>query len=138
MRPKKTPLRMCAGCGEMKPKKELARVVRAVVKAPQKEEAAPPEISLDLTGKKPGRGAYLCRDAQCLRLARKSRRLERAFSCKIPEEVYQRLEEEIAQAERAAQEAQQPAGPLDEKGQPIIVIEEPEEPLPRRKGGGHG
>ena len=61
-----------------------------------------------------------------------------AFSCKIPEEVYQRLEEEIAQAERAAQEAQQPAGPLDEKGQPIIVIEEPEEPLPRRKGGGHG
>ena len=47
-------------------------------------------------------------------------------------------EEEIAQAERAAQEAQQPAGPLDEKGQPIIVIEEPEEPLPRRKGGGHG
>ena len=109
-----------------------------MVKAPQKEEAAPPEVSLDLTGKKPGRGAYLCRDAQCLRLARKSRRLERAFSCKIPEEVYQRLEEEIAQAERAAQEAQQPAGPLEEKGQPIIVIEEPEEPLPRRKGGGHG
>lgn len=134
MRPKKTPMRMCLGCNEMKPKKELVRVV----KAPQKEEAAPPEISLDLTGKKPGRGAYLCRDAQCLRLARKSRRLERAFSCKIPEEVYQRLEEEIAQAERAAQEAQQPAGPLDEKGQPIIVIEEPEEPLPRRKGGGHG
>ena len=134
MRPKKTPMRMCLGCNEMKPKKELVRVV----KAPQKEEAAPPEVSLDLTGKKPGRGAYLCRDAQCLRLARKSRRLERAFSCKIPEEVYQRLEEEIAQAERAAQEAQQPAGPLDEKGQPIIVIEEPEEPLPRRKGGGHG
>ena len=134
MRPKKTPMRMCLGCNEMKPKKELVRVV----KAPQKEEAAPPEISLDLTGKKPGRGAYLCRDAQCLRLARKSRRLERAFSCKIPEEVYQRLEEEIAQAERAAQEAQQPAGPLDEKRQPIIVIEEPEEPLPRRKGGGHG
>ena len=52
--------------------------------------------------------------------------------------MIQRLEEEIAQAERAAQEAQQPAGPLDEKGQPIIVIEEPEEPLPRRKGGGHG
>lgn len=134
MRPKKTPMRMCLGCNEMKPKKELVRVV----KAPQKEEAAPPEVSLDLTGKKPGRGAYLCRDAQCLRLARKSRRLERAFSCKIPEEVYQRLEEEIAQAERAAQEGQQPAGLLDEKGQPIIVIEEPEEPLPRRKGGGHG
>ena len=109
MRPKKTPLRMCAGCGEMKPKKELARVVRAPQKEDESGSPLPPEISLDLTGKKPGRGAYLCLDAQCLK-----------------------------QAERAAQEAQQPAGPLDEKGQPIIVIEEPEEPLPRRKGGGHG
>ena len=138
MRPKKTPMRMCTGCGQMKPKKELVRVVRAPQKEGEQGQVPPPEISLDLTGKKPGRGAYLCRDAQCLQLARKARRLERAFSCKIPEEVYQRLEEEIAQAERAAQEAQQPAGPLDEKGQPIIVIEEPEEPLPRRKGGGHG
>ena len=88
MHPKKTPLRMCAGCGEMKPKKELVRVV----KAPQKEDGTgtplPPEISLDPTGKKPGRGAYLCRDAQCLKQAQKSRRLERAFSCKIPPEVY--------------------------------------------------
>ena len=106
----------------MKPKKELARVVRAPQKEDESGSPLPPEISLDLTGKKPGRGAYLCLDAQCLKQARKSRRLE----------------EEIAQAERAAQEAQQPAGPLDEKGQPIIVIEEPEEPLPRRKGGGHG
>mgnify|MGYP002470444807 CR=1 FL=1 len=126
--PKKIPIRQCLGCREHKPKGELIRVVRS----PEGE------ISLDFRGKKPGRGAYLCLDAQCLKQARKSRRLERAFSCKIPEEVYQRLEEEIAQAERAAQEAQQPAGPLDEKGQPIIVIEEPEEPLPRRKGGGHG
>ena len=118
MRPKKTPMRMCLGCNEMKPKKELVRVV----KAPQKEEAAPPEISLDLTGKKPGRGAYLCRDAQCLQLARKARRLERAFSCKIPEEVYDRMEEEI----RAAQEAAQPP-----QAPPEIVIEE--EPL--GKGG---
>ncbi len=112
MRPKKTPMRMCTGCGQMKPKKELVRVVRA----PQKEgePPAPPEISLDLTGKKPGRGAYLCRDAQCLRLARKARRLERAFSCKIPEEVYERLEEEI----RAAQEAAQPP-----QAPPEIIIE---------------
>ena len=93
MRPKKTPLRMCAGCGEMKPKKELARVVRAPQKEDESGSPLPPEISLDLTGKKPGRGAYLCLDAQCLKQARKSRRLERAFSCKIPEEVYQRLEE---------------------------------------------
>ena len=63
MRPKKTPLRMCAGCGEMKPKKELARVVRAPQKEDESGSPLPPEISLDLTGKKPGRGAYLCLDA---------------------------------------------------------------------------
>ena len=56
MRPKKTPLRMCAGCGEMKPKKELARVVRAPQKEDESGSPLPPEISLDLTGKKPGRG----------------------------------------------------------------------------------
>ena len=135
MRPKKTPMRMCLGCNEMKPKKELVRVV----KAPQKEEAAPPEVSVDLTGKKPGRGAYLCRDAQCLRQARKSRRLERAFSCKIPEEVYDRMEEEIQRAQQAQEEAAQAASvPRDEKGRPIIVIEEPEEALPQRRGGGSG
>ena len=66
MRPKKIPMRMCTGCGEMKPKKELVRVV----KSPEEE------ISLDLTGKKPGRGAYVCPDAECLRAARKARRFE--------------------------------------------------------------
>ena len=77
MRQKKIPMRMCAGCGEHKPKKELVRVV----KSPEGE------ISLDTTGRKPGRGAYVCRSADCLRLARKARRLERAFSCQIPDEV---------------------------------------------------
>lgn len=95
MRPKKIPMRMCTGCGEMKPKKELVRVVKAPEKLDENGAALPPEISLDLTGKKPGRGAYLCRNAQCLRAARKARRLERAFSCKIPDEVYERMEEEI-------------------------------------------
>ncbi len=76
---------MCAGCGEMKPKRELVRIV----KSPEGE------ISLDLTGRKPGRGAYICRDADCLKAARKARRLEKAFSCKIPEEIYDRLEEEL-------------------------------------------
>jgi hypothetical protein len=85
IRKKRVPLRMCAGCGQRKPKKELVRVVRS----PEGE------ISLDLTGRKPGRGAYLCRDAACLKAARKARRLERAFSCKIPDEVYDRLEEEL-------------------------------------------
>ena len=80
---------MCAGCGEHKPKKELVRVV----KSPEGE------ISLDTTGRKPGRGAYVCRSADCLRLARKARRLERAFSCQIPDEVYERMEEELSRNE---------------------------------------
>ena len=82
-------MRMCAGCGEHKPKKELVRVV----KSPEGE------ISLDTTGRKPGRGAYVCRSADCLRLARKARRLERAFSCQIPDEVYERMEEELSRNE---------------------------------------
>ena len=90
-KPKKIPMRMCTGCGEMKPKRELVRVVRA----PEKDDGEPPEISLDLTGRKPGRGAYLCKDAECLKKARKQRRLERAFSCKLSDEIYERLEEEI-------------------------------------------
>lgn len=86
MQKKKLPLRMCAGCGQMKPKKELVRVVRS----PEGE------ISLDLTGRKPGRGAYVCRSADCLKAARKAKRLEKAFSCRIPDEVYERLEEELS------------------------------------------
>ena len=76
-------MRKCTGCNEMKPKKELVRVV----KSPEGE------ISIDLTGKKPGRGAYVCRDAACLAKARKAKRLERAFSCDIPDDVYDSMEE---------------------------------------------
>ena len=65
MHQKKIPMRMCTGCGEMKPKKELVRVV----KSPEGE------VFLDQTGKKPGRGAYVCRSADCLKAARKARRL---------------------------------------------------------------
>ena len=85
MQTRRVPLRMCTGCGEMKPKKELVRVV----KSPEGE------ISLDLTGRKPGRGAYVCPNAACLAAARKARRFERAFSCQIPAEVYDRMEEEL-------------------------------------------
>lgn len=85
MQKKKVPLRMCCGCGEMKPKRELTRVVK------NKEG----EISLDLTGKKVGRGAYLCADAACFKKARKGGRLERAFGCAIPAEVYGLLEEQL-------------------------------------------
>jgi predicted RNA-binding protein YlxR (DUF448 family) len=84
---KKVPLRMCTGCGEMKPKKELVRVVRS----PEGE------ITLDLTGRKPGRGAYVCRSTECLKRARKARRFEKAFSCQIPEDVYDRMEKEMEQ-----------------------------------------
>ena len=82
---KKIPLRKCSGCGEMKPKKELIRVVRS----PQGE------ISLDRTGRSPGRGAYVCPDIACLRAARKAKRFERSFSCAIPAEVYDKLEQEL-------------------------------------------
>lgn len=82
---RKIPLRKCTGCNEMKPKKELVRVVRS----PEGE------VSLDLTGKKPGRGAYVCRDEKCLAKARKAKRFERAFDCTIPEEVYDRMEGEL-------------------------------------------
>lgn len=76
--PKKIPMRMCTGCRLMKPKRELIRVVRS------------PEgsVSLDFKGKSPGRGAYICRDTECLKKARKSRALERALEIAIPEEVY--------------------------------------------------
>lgn len=82
---KKIPLRRCTGCGEMKPKRELVRVVKS------KED----EVSLDLTGKKSGRGAYVCREPECLRRARKSRGFERALSCRIPDEIYDRMEQEL-------------------------------------------
>ena len=86
MQQKKVPMRMCTGCGEMKPKKELVRIVRN----------AAGEISLDMTGKKPGRGAYVCKDPLCLKKAKKAKRLERAFGSAVPEEVFARLEEELA------------------------------------------
>ena len=81
---KKIPLRKCIGCGEMKEKRELIRIVRS----PEGE------ISLDKVGRKPGRGAYLCPSLGCLRAARKAHRRERTFSCAVPAEIYDRLEEE--------------------------------------------
>ncbi|MGE4282194.1 MAG: RNase P modulator RnpM [Clostridia bacterium] len=82
---KKVPLRMCLGCQEMKPKKELIRVV--------KNQAG--EISLDFKGKKPGRGAYICNSTVCFQKARKGKKFERAFSQAIAEEVYRQIEEEL-------------------------------------------
>ena len=89
MQTRKIPMRMCTGCGQMKPKRELVRVV--------KSQAG--DVSLDLTGKKAGRGAYICRDRECLQKARKALRLEKAFSCRIPDEIYDKMEEELQDSE---------------------------------------
>lgn len=88
---KKIPARRCVGCNAQKPKRELVRVVRS----PQGE------VSLDLTGKKAGRGAYLCPSAACLAKARKAKRLERAFGVEVPPEVYDTLTAQITAAEAA-------------------------------------
>ncbi|MGN0491162.1 MAG: RNase P modulator RnpM [Ruminococcus sp.] len=96
---KKVPLRKCTGCGEMKEKRELIRVV----KAPEKKDEngnviSGGEISLDLTGRKPGRGAYVCKNTDCFEKARKARRFERSLSCKIPEDVYEQMSAELENA----------------------------------------
>lgn len=95
MRQKKIPQRKCLGCNEMFPKKELIRVVKC--KTGEEENAY--EISLDLTGKKSGRGAYVCKNLQCLQKARKAKRIEKALECVIPEEVYDRMEQELKESE---------------------------------------
>ena len=77
---------MCTGCGQMFDKRELGRVVKS------KEG----EISLDLTGKKSGRGAYVCKNIECLKIARKKKAFERAFGVQIDSAVYDKMEEEIA------------------------------------------
>lgn len=85
MKTKKIPLRMCTGCMEMKPKKELIRVVRL------KEG----DVSVDLTGKKSGRGAYVCKSKDCLEKSFKTKRLSRNLDVQISEEIYDRLREEM-------------------------------------------
>ena len=89
MKVKKVPQRKCLGCNEMKDKKALLRVVRS-------PEGA---VSLDFGGKKPGRGAYVCHNVECLKKARKSRALERAFETAIPPEVYDAMEAELGGAD---------------------------------------
>ena len=86
---RKIPMRKCVGCGEMKLKKELIRVLRT-------EEN---EFILDTTGKKNGRGAYLCHSVECFTKAVKSKGLERSFKQAIPAEVYERLEKEMNEIE---------------------------------------
>jgi len=89
MQQKKIPMRQCLGCREMKPKKELIRVVRS------------PEgtISLDFRGKANGRGAYVCPNPACLKKAIRAKALERAFETAIPEEIYSLLTEQMEAGE---------------------------------------
>lgn len=89
MKTRKIPLRKCIACHEMMPKRELIRVVRA------------PDgpITIDLTGKKPGRGAYLCGKVQCFKLAKKSKAFDRALKQPVEEEIYNRLEQDFVAVE---------------------------------------
>ncbi len=89
MSTKKLPLRQCIGCGEMKNKKEMIRVLKT----------SEDEILLDVTGRKNGRGAYLCPSLECFKKAVKSKGLERSFKMAIPKEVYEALEKEMEQFE---------------------------------------
>lgn len=82
---KKIPTRRCTGCGEHFPKNTLIRVLRT----PEGE------VTLDLTGKKSGRGAYICKNVTCFKKARKARRIETSLECQISEELYNRMEEEL-------------------------------------------
>ena len=83
---KKVPMRQCIGCGEMKSKREMMRILKT----------AEQEIVLDVTGKMNGRGAYLCKSEECLKKARKNKGVERSFKMAIPAEVYDSLEKEFA------------------------------------------
>ena len=88
---RKIPMRMCVGCREMKPKAELMRVVK-----PQEGDCA-----IDRTGKAPGRGAYVCEDAECLKKAQKTHALERALEAKIDDAVFEHLAAQIRPKEQA-------------------------------------
>ena len=84
---KKIPLRKCTGCGEMKPKKELVRVIKTVDE----------QILMDLTGKMNGRGAYVCRDEECLKRAIKTKAIERSLGVSVSDEVYEQLKKELGE-----------------------------------------
>ena len=87
MADKKIPLRKCTGCGEMKPKKEMVRVIKT----------AEEEIFMDLTGKMNGRGAYVCRSEECLKRAIKTKAIERSLGINVSDEVYEQLMKELGE-----------------------------------------
>lgn len=98
MHQKKIPMRKCVGCGEMKEKNRLVRIVKSPDTTNENGEIIQTGVlSVDITGKKSGRGAYICRNPQCLAAAKKARRLEKTFSCKMPDEIYDDLEKQLSE-----------------------------------------
>ena len=96
MKTKKVPIRKCSGCMNMFPKKELVRVVKAPDKKDENGNVVEKgSVSLDLTSKKPGRGAYVCKKKECLKKARKAKRIERSLETESPSEVYDQMEREL-------------------------------------------
>ena len=91
MKPKKIPMRMCTGCRQMFPKKELMRIVK-------KNDGT---FAIDTTGKVAGRGAYVCRGTHCLEICLKAKTLNKAFEMQIPDEIYQDLREEMMNLDKA-------------------------------------
>lgn len=96
---KKMPMRKCLGCGEMHLQKELVRVVKTKLKTDDGNDEEAYEISLDLVGKKPGRGAYVCRKTECFEKAVKAKRFQKALSCVIPDDVIETMRQEMEKGE---------------------------------------
>ena len=94
MKQKKVPSRLCLGCRQSKPKKELLRIVRVAQKLLD-EEKVEETICVDLTGKLAGRGAYICRDVMCLNNAIKAKRFEKEFEMPMREEIFERIKIEM-------------------------------------------
>lgn len=96
---RKIPMRKCLGCGEMFPQREMVRVVKTKLKSDSESAEEHYEISLDLTGKKAGRGAYICKKSACFAMAKKAKRFQRALSCEIPEEIFEKMQQELMDSE---------------------------------------
>lgn len=99
MTPKKIPMRKCLGCGEMYAQRELVRVVKTKIKPENEGEEELFTISLDLVGKKAGRGAYICKKTKCFEMARKAKRFQRALNCEIPTDIFEQMEKELKENE---------------------------------------
>ncbi|MBQ1244055.1 MAG: YlxR family protein [Clostridia bacterium] len=99
MAERKIPMRKCLGCGEMFPQRELVRVVKTKIKPEAEDGEVTYEVSLDLVGKKNGRGAYVCRKSECFEKARKAKRFARALQCEISEDIYEKMAGEMRDSE---------------------------------------